>query len=371
MDNKKRKTFSSDSFNDRKRKSKWDKNVYFIVPCINPLCDHREKSKNVRKFPNHLYNNEKGYKLTLDDLIELGKCYHCKEQIKFKSMYLFKLCKLVPSLTKLKNMVGLDNIKKRLVKNIIKFLMNVDSDKFELLHTIIGGPPGVGKTTFVHILADIYLKLEILSKGHVVEAKASDLIGKYVGHTAIETETKIEEAVGGILLIDEFYTLGGKNNGGFSKECIDTLNRNMTERSDWILIGVGYMDQIISNVLDKNKGMESRFKFYFTIDPYTELELKEIFKRHVKELNWNLDISEKNLDNFFTKNYSKFQSYGRDIQKLLDYSVDEYANRIVFDTTIAHRVLTLYDVEEGLKTMEENKIIEKPVEDKLNNFMYL
>ena len=305
---------------ERRTQYKWNQEFNDFIICNSSTCDHKVKSKNISEFPKHLINPEKGYKLTLNDLIGLAECYHCVEQTKYRSLCLKKLSDLKLDLIKLENMIGLKDIKQRIVSNIIKFLLKIKSDNnLESLHTIIGGPPGVGKSTFVHILASIYLKLGLLTRGHVVNAKATDLIGKYVGHTAAMTQDKIDEAYGGILLIDEFYTLGANYKNSFSKECIDTLNRNMTENKNWILFGAGYINQIVSDILDKNEGIKSRFKYFYVINPYSSMELKEIFKRHIKDINyvkWKIDIPEEDLDKFFEK---IIKSLLRSVEMLKNY----------------------------------------------------
>ena len=99
-----------------------------------------------------------------------------------------------------------------------------------MLHCVITGSPGCGKTTFIEIYAKILTKLGISKYGHIVKVKRSDLIGKYLGHTSVQTQNKINDAKGGILLIDEAYSLGNpEGRDSFSKECIDTLNQALSE----------------------------------------------------------------------------------------------------------------------------------------------
>merc|ERR1711991_1200935 len=107
----------------------------------------------------------------------------------------------------------------------------------DMLHTVITGPPGVGKTELGRILGHIYKGMGVLKKGHLKIVKRSDLIGKYLGHTAAKTQDVIDECSGGVMFIDEAYSLCNKEGrDSFSKECIDTLNQNLTERRDFLCI---------------------------------------------------------------------------------------------------------------------------------------
>merc|ERR1712227_989691 len=159
----------------------------------------------------------------IDDLLYLADIYDEKELCTY-NIDLEKIHKLKEPLNNLKNMIGLDNIKQNIVDNIIYYLANVN-DSGDMLHTVITGPPGVGKTKLGKIIGDIYFNLGILKgnnnkkrkKSKIKDynfkiVKRSDLIGKYVGHTAAKTQEVIDECNGGVLFIDEAYSLG--NNEG-------------------------------------------------------------------------------------------------------------------------------------------------------------
>ena len=179
----------------------------------------------------------------IDDLLYLADIYDENELCTY-NIDLEKISKLKEPLINLKNMIGLDNIKQNIIDNIIYYLANIN-DTEDMLHTVITGPPGVGKTKLGKIIGDIYFNLGILKGNNNYKkkrkksktrdynfkiVKRSDLIGKYVGHTAAKTQEVIDECNGGVLFIDEAYSLG--NNEGrdtFSKECIDTINQNLTE----------------------------------------------------------------------------------------------------------------------------------------------
>ena len=110
---------------------------------------------------------------------------------------------------------------------------------------MICGPPGVGKTTIAQIIGKIYLELDFLENDKFKVASRSDLIAKYLGQTAIKTQEVIDSVVGGVLFIDEVYSLGNEEKrDSFAKECIDTINLNMTRKEPWLLIVGGYKEDI-------------------------------------------------------------------------------------------------------------------------------
>ena len=186
--------------------------------CPNPLCDCKdiEENEDLTKYKINItkINNK-------NDLKKLGKSYHCKKNLKFKNLDLKILCKLVKPLTDLNNMVGMEKVKKDMVNQIVFFLQGFNNN--DMLHTIITGPPGVGKTELGTILGSIYKGMGVLKNGTLKIVKRSDLIGKYLGHTAAKTQDVIDECSGGVMFIDEAYSLEIKS----SKECIDTLNQNL------------------------------------------------------------------------------------------------------------------------------------------------
>jgi len=144
---------------------------------------------------------------TIDDLIELGQIYKPEEKKKY-NIDMVGLNKLVEPLTELKRMIGMPKLKKAILDQVIYFLQDFDEKNAHMMHTIIEGPPGSGKTEVAKILAKIYARLGFLNKDKVTSVRRSDLIGQYLGQTAIKTQKAIDSAKGGVLLIDEAYSLG-------------------------------------------------------------------------------------------------------------------------------------------------------------------
>lgn len=225
-------------------------------------------------------------------------------------------------ITKLNEMIGMKNVKEHMFFQLIYIMKHVYDDKNFFLNTVIYGDPGLGKSNLIKILSSIYSKLNFVEKyNNIVHCKRSDLIGEYLGQTAMKTQNVINKAMGGILVIDEVYSLGCKNgNDSYSKECIDTLNQNLTESRNFICIIAGYEDCINENFFSLNQGLRRRFPFYINLEKYSYEELRNMLllkineskKWKIKEpLNENLPI------NFLKDDIEYFKNYGGDIEHLL------------------------------------------------------
>lgn len=184
----------------------------------------------------------------------------------------------------LDNLVGLSDVK-NIVKGIINTLelqhrkkeMGIESEDISL-NMIFTGNPGTGKTTVARILGKILKTIGVLKKGHIVEVTRSDLVGEYVGQTAPKTLNKIKEAYGGILFIDEAYSLNGSGGNDFGKEAIATLIKEMEDNRDKLVVIMAGYTREMKDLMNLNPGMESRVKFTVEFSDYDENELLEIFE---------------------------------------------------------------------------------------------
>ena len=188
-------------------------------------------------------------------------------------------------LEKLDELIGLENIKRN-VKSLINYVkIRKLREEKELpnpplsLHMVFMGNPGTGKTTVARILAELYRAIGVLSKGQLIEVDRSGLVAGFVGQTAIKTADAVKSALGGILFIDEAYSLApdaGSSND-FGHESIETLLKLMEDhRDDLIIIVAGYSGKM-EKFIGSNPGLESRFNRYFMFEDYNSDELYDIF----------------------------------------------------------------------------------------------
>jgi stage V sporulation protein K len=186
-------------------------------------------------------------------------------------------------------LVGMEEMK-RMIKEIYAWIyVNKKRDELGLkarkqaLHMMFKGNPGTGKTTVARLIGKLFLKMNVLSKGHLIEAERADLVGEYIGHTAQKTRDLIKRAQGGILFIDEAYSLGRGGEKDFGKEAIDTLVKHMEDKQhEFILILAGY-SQEMDYFLTLNPGLHSRFPLVLDFPDYNIEELMEITNRMMVE----------------------------------------------------------------------------------------
>jgi len=305
----------------------------------------------------------------LDKLIEIAKSLDESKDYPFD---VNKLKILINPLERLKEFVGMGKVKDNIVKQILYFLQNLDDTK-DMMHTVITGPPGVGKTKLAYILSEIYFKMGIFKckknakfksplTGEDINfkftlARRSDLIGEYVGHTAIKTQKVIDESLGGVLLIDEAYSLGNdEKKDSFSKECIDTLNQNLTEnKGKFAVIIAGYENELEKCFFSYNDGLRRRFPFRYEINSYNFEELSQIFTKKIESEKWSIDIENKKLLNFFKEKYKDFTSFGGDMEILLFSTKIAHSLRIFGRDPKLRKKINLDDLKKGFDIFKETR----------------
>jgi len=214
---------------------------------------------------------------------------------------------LYESMAELNALTGLENIKNEVNEMIklVRFYQETGKDvlnKFSL-HTVFTGNPGTGKTTVARILSRIYKGLGILEKGHLIEVDRQSLVAGYVGQTAIKTGEKVTEAMGGILFIDEAYSLANEHGGqhDFGAESIQVILKRMEDnRGKFGVIVAGYTDNM-QDFITSNPGLRSRFDKYFLFDDYTPQDMYAIaMTLFAKEGVMPDEASAQHLGNYFT-----------------------------------------------------------------------
>ena len=263
-------------------------------------------------------------------------------------------------------MIGMETVKKSIMQQMIYFIQklhiaanptpnNINANDYK--HTIIMGPPGTGKTEMAKIIGKMYAKLGILKKNIFKKVTRNDLVAGYLGQTAIKTKKVIDECLGGVLFLDEAYSLGTEDS--FSKECVDTLCEALSDhRDDLMMIVAGYETELNETFFKVNSGMYSRFMWRFNIEYYKPHELMCIFEKKMLESGWEfIDgfMNEKKKEEWFSKHKSLFTHYGRDMELLFSYVKISHAQRMFGKDISLLRKITEEDLEDGFQLFSQNK----------------
>ncbi len=218
------------------------------------------------------------------------------------------------------------------------------------LHLVFSGNPGTGKTMIARFMARVYHSLGLLSKGQLVEVDRASLVAGYVGQTAQKTAKVLEAALGGVLFIDEAYSLTSKSENDYGMEAVETILKYMEDhRDDIIVIIAGYSD-LMQDFIDSNPGLQSRFNKYIDFADYTPEEMLDIFRLNCKKGQYELsqDAEDSLLDYFCTCALSPADfGNARGVRNTFEKVISAQANRIASlpDITKEHLVhLTAEDV---------------------------
>ena len=202
------------------------------------------------------------------------------------------------------------------------------------LHMVFSGNPGTGKTSVARLIAKIYKQMGILSKGQFVETDRAGLVAEYLGQTAPKVQVVVKKAIGGVLFIDEAYTLSGNERGGdqFGQEAIDTLLKLMEDhRNDLIVIVAGYTEPM-QRFIESNPGLRSRFNKYLHFEDYSPDDLTNIFTRLAKQHDYELTAAaQAKVTSVFRQAYqNRNRTFGnaRLSRNLFEKAISDHAMRI-------------------------------------------
>ena len=355
------------------------KNIYRTLE----KAEKEEEKKEEEKEENRRKVNIQFEINNINDLLKMIEQYPDDKDVEY-NINMHSLYKIKEPLEDLNSMIGMQNLKENIVDQILFYIQNLhkapsetalhkapndlhkapnpNSNKKQpiindFMHTVIYGPPGTGKTEIAKIIGSIFSKLGILNKGTFKKVTRSDLVAGYLGQTALKTRDVIKESLGGVLFIDEAYSLGSQEKrDSFSKECIDTLCEALSDHKDNLMVIIaGYETDLNECFFKSNQGLESRFTWRLKIDDYNALELHNIFIKKITDSGWLIDNTSLNVNvKWFEKNKALFKYYGRDIETLFAKTKIAHSRRVFCLDENVKRRLTIADIDKGLEIYLKN-----------------
>jgi SpoVK/Ycf46/Vps4 family AAA+-type ATPase len=294
----------------------------------------------------------------------------------YKNINTLMLRRISPFLEQLNNLIGMQELKESVFYQVIYYLkgMHTKNQNEEYLHTMILGSPGCGKTTVAKIIGQIYQSMGILSpSGTFRVAYRDDFIAEYLGQTAIKTRKLLNSCIGGVLFVDEVYSLGPgqKDRDSFSKEAMDTLTSFLSEhKNDFCFIGAGYEEDVKRCFFAGNDGLERRFQWIHKIKKYTIEELSDIMMEMITEIKWQTCVDRKDIIKILKTEKNLFKNAGGDIETFLSKAKMVHAKRI-FSLDDDHKfVLTKYDMVNAVTMVKKYRLDKNDIDDNKYLSMY-
>lgn len=344
--------------------------------------------------------------------------------IQSKNYNMERLQNILPAMHKLNNVIGMTNAKQNVAEIINLYTIGVCNTNNDMMHTMIQGGSGTGKTMLARILGEIYWKMGILDgdkeetrnvingdegqgthrqlrkkqkidyekqleeydyddgflerdysesedesedeedntgKYKFIEASRTDCIDRYQGGTADKTAKLVKSAIGGVLFIDEAYSLG--NTGAedtYNKECIDTLTSLMEKyKGKVVIILAGYTHSMEDTLLHYNQGLSRRIPFNVIVADYSPKDLSDILKHMIDNIDvndpWLLEVNPKSTIEFFTTHYHAFPHFGGDIETLVFHTKIMHSRRLAI-SSCKRKVITMEDIDAGFERYNLNRL---------------
>ncbi|MGI6037614.1 MAG: AAA family ATPase [Limnochordia bacterium] len=256
---------------------------------------------------------------------------------------------LAQILAELDTLIGLQEVKE-LVREIQAFV-DIQSRRQEeglcteptVMHMVFMGNPGTGKTTVARIFGKMFRAMGVLPKGHLVEVERADLVGAYIGHTALKTKEQLKNAMGGILFIDEAYALARGGEKDFGKEAIDTLVKAMEDhKNQFILILAGYQEEM-KYFIQTNPGLRSRFPIHIEFPDYSLKELLQIAELFLHQRQYRLTPGAKAKLERILAEAQRERNFGnaRMVRNLIEGAMRAQALRLVHKSQLSREELML------------------------------
>lgn len=274
------------------------------------------------------------------------------------------LLKIQPELEALQAMIGMHKVKTAVMEQILYFMQHLhkstEGTEQDYKHILLLGPPGTGKTELAHIMGRLFLKMGILKKDVFKKVTRNDLVGGYLGQTALKTKEVIQQAIGGVLFIDEAYSLAchPDKQDSYAKECIDILCEAMSDsKNELMVIAAGY-EYEMKQFLKSNAGLESRFLWRYVLPVYQADELQQIFSKKVQSQGWSLAEEDSAVrSKWFRQHVSTFRALGRDMEKLWTFIKIKHARRVYGQTGLTEgiRCIIHEDMETGFRVFQEQQ----------------
>ena len=241
-------------------------------------------------------------------------------------------------MAQLDSLVGLDDVKKDIknLMNLVKVRRLRKENGLPIppmsLHMVFMGNPGTGKTTVARIISGLYAAIGVLEKGQLIEVDRSGLVAGYVGQTALKTQEVIKSALGGVLFIDEAYSLASGGENDFGREAIETILKAMEDHRDELIVVVAGYDGPMEKFINSNPGLQSRFNKYFYFPDYNGEQLLHIFKGQCKKNGYALtEEAEAEANAMFEELYeNRGENFGngRDVRNVFEDTVVRQSNRV-------------------------------------------